>query len=784
MSDLIDEDVVKRIQNIYETSTDSEKRILRQILEEISLNGYSQTYEDIWLADFKEVPVTIDQFITDPLYLGEVTNGGKQVYPFWRETLHDVFLHGNLYNEIILSGATRIGKTSTSITILAYMLYKLMLYRNPHEYFQKKAVSRFTIAFANLTKDLAAGVGYHEFHTTLQASKWFMDHGERNKSSMNPLYIPEGGVIDIVPGSSASNFLGMQIWCLVGDTVIATDSGFRKISDCVNRNVSIYQFDGSNFECSPANIEITRYVSETIQVTFTDGSTLEGTPDHLMMMYDGTYKSLGYLSQNDFIYSANSNVHKVKISYTRLKIHRHPIPVYDVINVEPYHNFSIIVGNSVMISHNCALMDETNFAKAGIKDINLAKEHMKKLYDTINARISGTFRIRGEVYGKLVASSSKNTDSDFLSDHIQTQQNAGNSHLYLVDKPQWEVLPASMFSDKKFHFTVGDRYKRGFVISPDNDDEDHHREYINQGYTIMEAPEEFRGNFLADYDISLRDIAGISVVGAMGFITQDAITPNISETRKNPFYTDVIQVGTQDPYTIEEFFHIDAVPTNLKSCLMNIHLDLSETGDRTGIAGVCIDGSKIVTDYEGRKTNMPYFKEVFSVGIERPTGDRLSFQKVVNFLLWLRRNGFSIGTISTDQYQSSYMREVLNGQGFHTDKISVDRSEDPYIGLKNILYDQRIELIRNDLRDTELVNLQRINNKIDHPMTMASGGKGSKDVSDALCGACYTLTLEHSVPIPRSSSIASAIASVNGKNSVHANMNGLFASMNKYTKRK
>lgn len=439
--------------------------------------------------------------------------------------------------------------------------------------------------------------------------------------------------------------------------------------------------------------------------------------------------------------------------------HEIPIPVYDVINAGESHNFAVVLGDSLAISHNCCLMDETNFAKAGIKDINLAKENMKKLYDTVNARISGTFRIRGEVYGKLVASSSKNTDSDFLSDHIETQLRAGNTHMYLVDRPQWEVLPPSMFGDKKFHFTVGDRYKRGFVIPPENDDEEHHQEYIRQGYKIMEAPEEMRRNFLADYDISLRDMAGISVVGAMGFITQDAITPNLSPNRHNPFFTDTIQVGTQDNRTIEEFFRIDVVPDRLKHCLMNIHLDLSETGDRTGMDGVCVDGNKIVEDYEGRKIQMPFFREVFAVGIERPPGDRLSFQKVVNFLLWLRRSGFTIGTISTDQYQSSYMRELLTAQGFHTEKISVDRSEEPYIGLKNVLYDQRIELIKNDLRDTELIKLQRINNKIDHP------SNGSKDISDCLCGAVWTLTTEHAVSPPQPSSVAGAIAAVNGMNS-------------------
>ena len=612
------EGVAERIQSVYASCSKLEQKQLIQILKEMSISGESQTLEQLWLTDFKEVPVSIDEFICNPYYLGETNRQGKAVYPFWRQAARDIFNSSNKYSEIILSGATRIGKTSTMTIIMAYMLYRLMLYRNPHEYFKKKEVSRFTLAFANLNMKLAEGVAYREFNDTLKNSQWFSDHGKFSRSDRNFYYIPEGDKIDIVAGSDASMFLGMQIWA--------------------------------------------------------------------------------------------------------------------------------------------AGIDECNFAKAGVKDINLAKAHMKKLYDTINARISGTFRLNGEVYGKMVTSSSKNSDSDFLSDHIESQINAGNTHLYLVDRPQWEILPKEMFSDEKFHFTVGDRYKRGFVIPPENDDEEHIREYVAQGYKVMEAPAELRKNFVADYDIALRDIAGISVVGAMGFITQEAITPCISQTRHNPFFTDIIQVGTKDNKTIEEFFRADVVPANLKHCLLNIHLDLAETGDRTGIGGVCVDGNKIVQDFEGRNVSMPFFREVFSVGIEAPRGDRLSFQKVVNFILWLRRTGFNIGTISTDQYQSSYLRELLSAQGFNTAKISVDRSEDPYIGLKNILHDQRIELIKNDFRDTELVNLQRVNGKIDHkPNT-------SKDIADCLCGACWTLTTEHAQSPPSSNKVAKAIATVNNPN--------------------
>lgn len=432
-----------------------------------------------------------------------------------------------------------------------------------------------------------------------------------------------------------------------------------------------------------------------------------------------------------------------------------PIPVYDVIDVQPNHNFVIVGSDSLIISHNC-LVDEMNFAKSGIKDIAVAKQHMKSMYDTINARISGTFRIGGEVYGKLFAASSKNQDNDFLSDHIDKQQRANNEHLYLVDEPQWKILPKRMFSDEVFHFTVGDRYKRGFVIPEENDDEEHRSEYEKQGFKIIEAPAELRKNFLADYDIALRDIAGISVAGAMGFITQEAITPCVSQERSNPFYQDILTIGKDDDFEIYDFFHNEEVPQELKYQQINIHLDLAETHNRTGITGCCVSGNKVIESDEGKKVAMPFIKEVFAVAIEAPRGGKMSYQKVVNFIVWLRQNHYNIGSITADQFQSKFLIQVLEQQGFDAKNLSPGMNE--FIGLRNLIVDQRIELVKCPLQEDELIATQRMNNKIHHPED-AGGGHG--DVAESLAGSTSSLIAEQVTSRPPARNLAAITAAVN-----------------------
>lgn len=761
MSEIDYADTLKRIQGVYNSCSELEKKELKKILEEVSIKGYSETLETLWLADFKEVPVSIDEFICNDYYLGLTNRSGESVYPFWKYTAHDIFSSGNKYSEIVLSGATRIGKTSTMTMIMAYMLYRLMLYRNPHEYFKKKEVSRFTVAFANLTMKLAEGVCYREFNDTLKECPFFNDHGKFSKSERNFYYIPEGDKIDVIAGSDSAMFLGMQVWCLVGTTEIITTSGTKKLQDLDGCQIEVMQkTDEDELITSISFVKLTRYTDHTIRIELSSEGCIEGTPDHMLQMNTKKYKSLLDIQVGDIL--STDDDHIIAVTQKTYLYHEVFIPVYDVIDAKPYHNFLIACNDAYVVSHNCAAIDECNFAKSGVKDIGIAKATMKKLYDTINARITGTFRLNGEVYGKMITSSSKNTDSDFLSDHIERQINSGNKSLYLVDKPQWEILPQEMFSDKVFHFTVGDRYKRGFVIPESEDDEAHRSEYIAQGFKVIEAPAEFRNNFIADYDIALRDIAGISVVGSMGFIQQEIITPCVSTTRHNPFFLDELEIGKRSGGAIEEFFHLEAVPEAFKHQRMDIHLDMAETGDRSGICGVCVDGNKIVETADGMKVSRPMLKQVFQVCIKAPIGDRQSFQKVVNFVLWLRHNGFNIGKISADQYQSSYMLETFELKGFETDKISVDRSMDPYIALKNLLFDQCIELVKHQIQENELINLQRMNNKIDHPLTNSDGTKGGKDAADALCGACYTLILDHVQSNPSGKTVASAIMALNG----------------------
>lgn len=612
-----------RIKKIYDSCTAEEQKYLIQILRELSETGQSPTYTDLWLSDYKEIPVDINTFIESDAYLGKTNRNGQAVYPFWRNTLDEIFSAGNKYEEIILTGATRIGKSSTGITGTAYMLYRLMCLRDPQKYFHKKDVSKFSILFFNITKDLAKGVAYREFNDTLKVSPWFNDHGTFSKSERDFYYIPEGGKIVIDYGSDASHGLGMQVFV-----------GF---------------------------------------------------------------------------------------------------------------------------------MDECNFSKAGVKDVNKAKQHMKDTYNTISARVKGTFRQGGEVYGKIFAISSKRSDSDFMEAYVQEQLAAGaGDHMYISDAPQWDVLPSSMFSPEKFYIAVGDRHKKGFVVPDNQCFPEAIKELEEQGYKILTPPVDMKSDFLADFEIALRDLAGISVPGALSFITQDTITGCINVNRRNPFYSDILQIGTKDNMRIEDYFHIDEVPDYIKRAPMYIHLDLSLNTDNTGISGNAITGRKDIQGEDGKTASQPTFSHAFSVEVAAPRGDKIPYAKITAFICWLRKKGFNIAGISRDQFQSEYMAQLLEAEGFKVDKISLDRTPDGYLATRSILLENRIDMLDCKLLQDELIHLQRdsITGKVDHPVG------GAKDVADSFAGSLWNAVLSNpGVPVPVKS-IASVISSVNGSRSL------------------
>lgn len=704
----------QRIKRIYNECSPEEQSILLNILEEIGETGTSSTYENIWLQDYKEIPVDKYTFLTSSEYLGETNNNGQSIYPAWMDMMLELEETKNQYFEIALTGATRTGKTTTAVADALYHLYRLMCLKDPQSYYGLKSITNISFFFFNITQALAKSVAFKEFNTSVAHSEWFMKHGKMSKSEVNPTYIPEGGLISIEYGSDAAHALGRATFCVDGNTEILTSTGFYKIKDLTKHEVNVGQYTGKSISFSTAKVICTKIVKHQMKVITTTGSEIIGTEDHMILSDQNNYIRLQDVIVGSYIWEQ----HRGKWQRTRVKeisyiYYEKGTPVYDVIDVRPYHNFIVRSNGNYLVAHNCVIFDECNFAAAGIKDVNKAKERMKEKYDTLVARVTGTFVKHGEVFGRLYIISSKRSDSDFMEEYIQNQKNAGNSHMYVFDKPQWEVWPKSRYSsDETFYVALGGKHKQNFVVQDESPEA--LLELKEQGYELMKVPMDNKVRFMSDLDVALRDIAGIAVAGAMSFITQDVLDNCIGD-RRNPFYQDVLQIGVKDSYFIEDFFHMEEIERP-KQYPLYVDVDLSLNDDKTGISGVWLIGRTDVENEAGVKVSLPTFKHVFTIAIQAPKGDKIPYMKVKSFLLWLRKN-FDLERASRDQFQSEYLAQVLESEGIIVDKLSVDRTPDGYIAFRNVLIENRIDLLHVELLENELTRLERdpITGKVDHP---------------------------------------------------------------------
>ena len=72
-----------------------EKELALRILSEMANNsGMSELLEDLKYAEYSEVPVDIETFLTDDNYLGlawKDATGKSKLYPFWLDRLKELF---------------------------------------------------------------------------------------------------------------------------------------------------------------------------------------------------------------------------------------------------------------------------------------------------------------------------------------------------------------------------------------------------------------------------------------------------------------------------------------------------------------------------------------------------------------------------------------------------------------------------------------------------------------------------------------------------------------------
>jgi hypothetical protein len=392
-----------------------------------------------------------------------------------------------------------------------------------------------------------------------------------------------------------------------------------------------------------------------------------------------------------------------------------------------------IIGRAVFF----AFFDEVSFQPN--QDVNKQKEKAKALVNTAAARMQSRF-MKGEKNPTLlVLASSKRTEQSYMETFIETKKKQDSKTTKVVDEPQW-VIRTDKDSPNKFKVAIGNKFLSSEVV-PLNHTEEDLKLYRDRGYTLLDVPMGYYETFMDDIDIALTDVAGISTSNSNRYMSGPRIATVKKPLMRNAFKKDVIEVGNgkEDTTQYWEFFDIEAINPKLRYMPLYIHMDMSVSGDKTGIGGVFVAGKKPPTEGHPPSKDL-YFSVAFSVSVKAPKGHQISFEKNRQFIYWLKDQGFNIKGISTDTYQSVDTGQQLGAKGFNYSVISVDRVDSdrickPYQYFRSTIYEERIEMYDSQLLTDELIGLERDNNsgKIDH----SQAGINSKDTADSICGALW-----------------------------------------------
>lgn len=343
--------------DLYENLNEDEKLALEQILKEMKV-GSSETYEALLYSQYEEIPVTLDEFIDNPEYLGASTNNGKSLYPYWREALHKIVEGGKNYTEIIFAGcvegSTRIPLMDGSNPTILEMYNNWNSSKKPKYYTYTYDQNKQRIVSGKVENVFCAGI--------VPVYEIEFDDGSKTKVSWDHMFMLRDGSFvnakDLKPNDSimpfnryfSNNEEILRVPQLDGTYIdqLKKELNFNYVTDIKQRKFNIKNKSILDF-LSRCNVVIKKYGKVS------DALLEKEFPE---IYFNKKPNAYGYIEKyfngdiEKFYSTAYNFNHKVK-SVTLLD---EQIPVYDL-TIKDYHNFAMIPAdngniNSAIFCHN------------------------------------------------------------------------------------------------------------------------------------------------------------------------------------------------------------------------------------------------------------------------------------------------------------------------------------------------------------------------------------------------------------------------------------------------
>lgn len=258
--------------------------------------------------------VPIRKWLEDPYYIGgSVTT----LFPYWKNAIIEIFESPVRINQVVLTGAQGVGKTTAAILIILRKIYELSCFENMARLFNLDSISRIAFAYLSVTKDQAMMSGFAKMTEWVDDIPYFRDVFKRRQGLDSMLVWPDERLF-VTVGSSHNHFIGLD---MIG--AILDEANFREMAGTkdneynVNKKVlTLYSQmitrSQTRFVVNGVNYSLAILVSSTTHVgSFTEEVIKKSQNDPTTKIFSPALwdvKPQSYRGERFLVYAGGNNI--------------------------------------------------------------------------------------------------------------------------------------------------------------------------------------------------------------------------------------------------------------------------------------------------------------------------------------------------------------------------------------------------------------------------------------------------------------------------------------------
>jgi hypothetical protein len=378
-------------------------------------------------------------------------------------------------------------------------------------------------------------------------------------------------------------------------------------------------------------------------------------------------------------------------------------------SVEFNKAITVYSGHSERESHEglnliLAILDEIS----GFAQDSASGNENAKTGDAIYKAFKASVDSRFPDYGKVILLSFPRYPGDFISkrydDVVVEKEVVYKNHKFIIDPDLPPDIEGNNFEiEWEEDHIISYRYPGIFAIKRPTWD-------VNPTRSI----EDFKISFLTDHADAMQRFA------CMPSFASDAFFKQRDKLEKC--------MSLRNPIDVYKRIEPTFIPDEDK--IYFLHADLAQKHDKCAVAISHVQKWVEVKSFNDYTQIVPFVIVDAIVWWEPRKEGPVDLSEVKNWIVDFRRQGFNIGMVTFDRWQSFDIQQELKTVGIKTDTLSVAKKH--YEDLAMLIYEERVAAPHIDLLLEEMGELRIVSDKkVDHPR------KKSKDLADAMCGAVY-----------------------------------------------